>query len=272
MSLDLVVDRLRCPVCAGALAVESAAVRCASGHSFDIARDGYVTLLGGGGTKVFGDTPAMLAARADFLAAGHYQPIADAVSHAMSDATSILEIGAGTGYYLGQALDAQPSAVGLGFDVSKASARRIARAHTRAAAVVADAWRDWPFADDAFSHVMSVFAPRNAAEIARVLASGGAYVVVTPQSDHLVELLDRVRVDQDKAQRLAQTLEGRFVLESAEDVRFVAEMTAAEAGQAVAMGPSGHHLDVSALRALVSSLPEMMHVTVAVNVGTYRAV
>ncbi|MCE5292356.1 MAG: methyltransferase domain-containing protein [Nocardiaceae bacterium] len=272
MSLDLIADRLRCPVCTGPLAIESAVVRCTAGHSFDIAREGYVTLLSGGGTKVFGDTPAMLAARADFLAAGHYQPIADAVSRTVSGATSILEIGAGTGYYLAEALDAHPSAVGLGFDVSKAAARRIARAHSRAAAVVADAWRDWPFADDAFSHVMSVFAPRNAAEIARVLAPGGAYVVVTPQSDHLVELLDRVRVDQDKAQRLAQTLEGRFELESAANVRYVATMTAAEAGQAVAMGPSGHHLDAAALSGLVAGLPEQVGVTVAVTVGVYRKV
>ena len=289
MSLGLAAGLLRCPVCRDLLTIDERSVRCGAGHSFDVAREGYVTLLGGSGVKVSGDTADMLAARANFLEAGHYQPIVDGVVSAVTvsavtvsavtvsavtSPTAILEIGAGTGHYLANVLDVHPEAVGIGFDVSKPAARRIAKRHPRVAAVVADAWRDWPFADAAFSHVMSIFAPRNAPEIHRVLVPGGAYVVVTPQADHLAELLQRidlVRVDQDKADRLRQTLEGRFTLESTDHVRFTVDLSAAEAGQAIAMGPSGHHLDAAGLAALIESLPVRSTVTVAVNVAVYRA-
>lgn len=67
--LDDVLPLLRCPVCAAALHRAGPAVRCPAGHSFDVARSGYVSLLpGGAGTA---DTAQMVAARDRFLSAGH---------------------------------------------------------------------------------------------------------------------------------------------------------------------------------------------------------
>lgn len=273
MTLDIAAGRLRCPVCRLILEIEVRVVRCAAGHSFDVARDGYVTLLGGRGVKVSGDSAEMLAARANFLGAGHYQQIAAALSAAVSEPEHVLDVGAGTGYYLAHILDNHPKAAGIGFDISKAAARRIAKVHPRAAGVVADAWGEWPFADASFSHVMSVFAPRNAAEIHRVLVPGGRYVVVTPEADHLTELLSRVnlvRVDEDKAERLQQLLDGRFALESTRVVRFTTALASMEAVEAVAMGPSGHHLDRAGKAALIADFPDRSSVTVAVRVAAYR--
>ncbi|MBX7269195.1 23S rRNA methyltransferase [Micromonospora sp. Llam7] len=80
-----VVARLRCPVCRDPLAEvitgDSRALRCPRRHSFDIARQGYVNLLTGRAPHS-GDTAEMVAARADFLAAGHY----DVISAALADA------------------------------------------------------------------------------------------------------------------------------------------------------------------------------------------
>lgn len=39
------VQMLSCPVCRGELELEAAGVRCPVGHSFDIARQGYVNLV-----------------------------------------------------------------------------------------------------------------------------------------------------------------------------------------------------------------------------------
>ena len=46
-------------------------MRCASGHGFDVARQGYVNLLSGK-ASVDGDSADMVAARAAVLDAGHY--------------------------------------------------------------------------------------------------------------------------------------------------------------------------------------------------------
>ncbi|MBM0235827.1 23S rRNA methyltransferase, partial [Micromonospora sp. STR1_7] len=82
-----ILERLRCPVCGEPLAEATAgtarALRCPRRHSFDLARQGYVNLLAGRAPHV-GDTAEMVAARADFLAAGHY----DLISAALADAAA----------------------------------------------------------------------------------------------------------------------------------------------------------------------------------------
>lgn len=265
---------LQCPVCGGELAASGAAIACPSRHSFDVAREGYVSLLGGAGSKLTGDTAAMLAARAAFLETGHFRPIVDALIAAVRQPSAVLEIGAGTGYYLGRLLDASPESIGVGFDISKPACKRIAKSHERVASVLADAWASWPFADGRFSHVISVFAPRNAAEIDRVLAPEGRYVVVMPTAGHLFGLLDRVKVgvDDNKDQRLDDALGASFERQSVATVEYPVTLTAAEAGEVIAMGPNGHHLDDTAKRVFIAGLPDDVATTVSVTVSVYRPV
>ncbi|MPY79373.1 MAG: rRNA (guanine-N1)-methyltransferase [Actinophytocola sp.] len=77
---------LRCSVCGAVFAVAGRALRCANGHSFDVAKQGYVNLLHAKVPAGTADTPAMVAARAAFLDAGHYALLADAVARAASSA------------------------------------------------------------------------------------------------------------------------------------------------------------------------------------------
>ncbi|MGH3804935.1 MAG: putative RNA methyltransferase, partial [Pseudonocardiaceae bacterium] len=199
-----VTDMLACPQCRARVELDEGSILCDAGHTFDVARQGYVTLMTGAGGKFDGDSPEMIAARADFLGGGSFDPLMDAVADAVvsgigaGDDPRILEIGAGTGHYLARVLDAAPTGRGIGLDVSKYAARRIARAHPRAGAVVADVWQHLPVRDHVLSHVLCVFAPRNADEAHRVLAEHGSLVVLTPTERHLGELVDllgMVRVD-----------------------------------------------------------------------------
>jgi 23S rRNA (guanine745-N1)-methyltransferase len=74
---------LRCPNCGSTLVTPGARgpLRCARGHSFDIARQGYATLTAGR-TPHTGDSTEMIADRERFLAAGHYAFIAEALAAA----------------------------------------------------------------------------------------------------------------------------------------------------------------------------------------------
>ncbi|MBF6226250.1 putative RNA methyltransferase [Nocardia abscessus] len=273
---------MACPEClracqdAAPLALEprDRALRCGRGHSFDVARQGYVSLLTGASTKMTGDTAAMLEARAAFQGGGHFAPIADAVARAVTAHRTdgaVLEIGAGTGYYLAHALDAAPPAVGIGLDVAKPAVRRCARAHPRAAAVLADAWRGLPIRDGALGGVLSVFAPRNPGEIARVLAADGRFVVATPTERHLGELiepLDMVRVDPDKDRRLDAAMSGHFEPVDQTLVEYPMTLTGTDVAHVVGMGPSAHHPAAGAAR--LARLPESVEVTASVMVGSYR--
>lgn len=218
-------------------------LRCGAGHAFDVARQGYVNLLGRA-APANADTPAMLAARDRFLSAGHYRAVGDAVAAAVAGRERMLEVGAGTGHYLAAALDASPGALGLASDVSPAAARRAAKAHPRMAAIVADTWAGLPLADAAVDAVLCVFAPRNAAEFARVLRPGGTLVVVVPGPDHLVELRTRhglLDVGADKlAEVTAQFGEG-FSPTTTVEVRQLLRLGEADATALVAMGPNAFH-------------------------------
>ncbi|MEV0002507.1 putative RNA methyltransferase [Micromonospora sp. NPDC050980] len=280
--LPSVLARLRCPVCGepltGTTAGTARALRCPRGHSFDTARQGYVNLLAGRAPHS-GDSADMVAARADFLAAGHYDALAAALSDAASRITVgdpyplVVEPGAGTGHYLAAVLAALPDAAGLALDVSKPALRRAARAHPRAAAALADTWQRLPLADRSTAVLLNVFAPRNGAEFHRVLDPAGALLVVTPTGDHLgelVEALDLLRVDPAKADRVAGSLGAHFVEDAATEHRARLALTRAEVTTLVGMGPSAWHADPARLAARIAALPEPTPVTLAVRLGTHR--
>lgn len=217
---------------------------CPSRHAFDVAKQGYVNLLGHG-SPANADTAAMVAARDRFLTAGHYDPITDAVAAAVPSARRLLEVGAGTGHHLARILDRIPEdAHGLAADVSVPASRRAARAHPRLAAVVADTWAGLPLADGAVDAVLCIFAPRNPSEFARVLARDGVLVVVIPQADHLRELRqehDLLNVGEDKMERLLHSTATHMDLVSSIDVTYDLDLTGAQATDLVAMGPNAFH-------------------------------
>ena len=69
----------------GALALEGRALRCGAGHSFDVARQGYVNLLRGGHTGAGEYDRASFAARRRVFEAGLYAPIAEALAGAVAE-------------------------------------------------------------------------------------------------------------------------------------------------------------------------------------------
>ncbi|MFY1685274.1 putative RNA methyltransferase [Micromonospora sp. WMMD730] len=345
------VARLRCPVCTQPLAAatDTRALRCPRRHSFDLARQGYVTLLAGRAPHV-GDTAEMVAARADFLAAGHYDMISSALAEAAASALAtpagpadasgpieateptkasepaeatgpaeasepteasgpaaqigsaaagepaeagrradraaggsegvgfgayplVVEAGAGTGRHLAAVLAAWPGAVGLALDVAKPALRRAARAHPRAAAALADTWQRLPLADRSVAVLLDVFAPRNGDEFHRVLHPAGILLVVTPTDAHLAELVDvlgLLRVDPTKADRVADSLAGRFTPEHTTVHTARLTLDRAEVATLVGMGPSAWHTDPARLAAAIDALPTPVTVTASVRLTAWR--
>jgi 23S rRNA (guanine745-N1)-methyltransferase len=284
-ALDDVLPLLRCPHCGGALGRAEArdAVRCDDGHTFDVARQGYLSLLAGEGTSHAGDTAEMVAARGRFLGAGHFDPLAEALAEVASGEAAgaalggaapgapacIVDLGAGPGWYLARVLDAWPGATGLALDLSKPALRRAARAHPRLAAVACDVWRPLPVRDGVAAVVLNVFAPRAATEISRVLAPRGVAVLVTPRPDHLRELaqpLGLLTVDEHKETRLADRLDPALAIADRRELTWTLRLDHAGARDAAAMGPSAFHVSPSDLDQRVAALPQLLEVTAAVTV------
>jgi 23S rRNA (guanine745-N1)-methyltransferase len=272
------VALLACPVCGGPMdvLVDASGLRCAEGHQFDRARQGHVTLLPPGHRPPSGDSAGMVADRVAFLEAGHYAGITAALAGAVvadGPPSSVLDLGGGTGHHLAGVLDALPDAVGVVLDSSPYAARRAARAHPRAVAVVADTWARLPVRDGVVDRVLVVFAPRSGPEIARVLRPDGRLIVVTPAADHLGELvgpLGLLRVDPDKAARLAATLEPWLVPVRATVHRERLTLPRPAAVALLGMGPHARHTTRAAIEHKLAGLPDPVPVTVSVDVTTYR--
>ncbi|HEY3608197.1 MAG TPA: rRNA (guanine-N1)-methyltransferase [Pseudonocardiaceae bacterium] len=254
-----VVDVLLCPVCREMLTRAGGTLACPAGHAFDIARQGYVNLLG----RADGDTAAMVADRSAFLAAGHYTPLASLVARWAADAAPglVVDAGAGTGYYLAAVL--ARGGFGLALDASPSALRRAARAHERIGAAVWDVWRPWPVRDGVAAVVLNVFAPRNGPEFHRVLRPDGTLLVVTPTRAHLAELgaAGLLSVDPHKAARLAETLV-RFERVRSAEISYPMALSAADVRRVIGMGPAAHHDPVG--------LDEDREVTASFLVSAYR--
>ncbi|MBM7366810.1 methyltransferase domain-containing protein [Gordonia hydrophobica] len=240
------------------LAPVGASLRCAAGHSFDIARQGYVSLLTGRGTNHRSDTADMVAARNRVFEAGLYAPIVSAVSAACVGATMILDAGGGPGQYLAAALDAaEDTALGVGLDLSRYCARSAARRHPRGFSVVADLWQGIPIQDGVADAVLSIFAPRNASEVARVLAPGGRWIIVTPEPGHLAEVVESMHmlsVGEGKGERLAHELAVDFTDATASRVTESIDVAESELVDVAAMGPAAFHRTRDQLAASAAAL------------------
>ena len=258
-----------------------------SGHSFDVAKQGYVTLAAGAGLKHKGDDMDMVNARETYLAMGHFAPFVEAVTGAVQDGldsaslaestpASLLEVGAGTGYYLAHTLDSIAEARGVGLDISPHAAKHLAKCHPRVGAVVADVWESLPIRDESVDAISVVFAPRNPAEFQRVLAPGGQVIVLTPDAGHLDELrepLGILGVEDGKVERMYEQAEG-YLEQAADpvDISFPIELDKASVAAQVGMSPSARHISAGELAERMAALPPTLTVTARARLDRLRAV
>ena len=186
--------------------------RCARGHSFDVARSGYVNLLQPQDRRSLqaGDTREAVEARARALAAGIGRTILTAfVERAAAlpqhDGAVVVDLGCGTGDALAAVAALRPVA-GIGIDISTVAIDKAARAHPALTWLVANADRRLPLSDHSAALMLSLHARRNPADCARVLEPGGQMLVALPAADDLVELREAVQGETGSRERAGALL------------------------------------------------------------------
>ena len=194
---------------------------CDAGHSFDIARRGYVNLLQPQDrrSRVAGDSKAAIDARAALLDAGVGRTLLDALvarvaALDLGDAPVVVDLGCGSGEGLA-AIAGQRPGTGIGIDLSSAAAEQAARRFPDLTWVVANADRRLPLLDASVDLVVSIHGRRNPGETARVLRPRGHLLIAVPAADDLIELRELVqgqRVEQDRAEAVLAEQGPRFEL------------------------------------------------------------
>ncbi len=194
---------LICPICKSPLETVEAlkSSRCENGHSYDIARQGYINLLTSNqkGSRSPGDSKEMVDARSEFLKKGFYSPLSDAINERIATHIrslpgkehALLDIGCGEGYYLSR-LKSHMDSQGLnldiyGMDISKDAVKAASSGMKSGNWIVANSHRI-PLKDGAFDGIISVFSPIDSSEVARLLKAGGVFIRVLPGPEHLIQM------------------------------------------------------------------------------------
>jgi 23S rRNA (guanine745-N1)-methyltransferase len=218
--------------CRRALTRSPGGLACPRGHSYDVARRGYVNLLQPRDrrSRQPGDAPATVTARLRLVARGFETPLTDAITSLLSlgPCDPVLDAGCGDGHHLA-AIAARFGAAGHGLDISVPAIEAAARLHPELHWVVANADRFLPYADASFRLVASITAQRNPEEFRRVLADEGALLVVVPAPDDLIEVRELVLgegVTRDRVDKAIETFAPLFVLDRHERIRHAAHLDA----------------------------------------------
>jgi 23S rRNA (guanine745-N1)-methyltransferase len=254
---------LLCPVrnCRVALVREERRLLCARGHSFDVARSGYINLLQPQDrrSKQPGDATAAVAGRRRLHDRGMTGMLAQAIAETVAASPSdiVLDAGCGDGFYLGT-LARQTGFSAHGVDISVPAIDAAARRYCGCEWIVANADRFVPYADRSFSIVLSITARMNASEFRRVLREDGRLLVALPAPEDLVELRGAGR---DRVARTVETFANGFTLADRRRVTTAADLDAAAV----------HDVLLSIYRPMQAQPAQAMRVTFSLDLLLFRA-
>lgn len=210
---------------------------------------------------ISGDTPDMLHARRRFLEADFYQPLLDRVivdtALLLADTSdgasrrSVVEVGCGEGYYIGGMADALrtecPGTRFVGLDVSKSAVRMAAKRYPHVAFAVSNVRRRLYLHSASAQVLLSIFAPRNPREFARVVAPGGHLIIVIPDSSHLASLRSRmglIGVEEAKEERILEQFHDVYAVVDRAAMEYPLVLNRDAIEGLVMMGPNRWHRPV----------------------------
>ena len=254
---------LLCPVrnCRVALVREEQRLVCANGHSFDVARSGYINLLQPQDRRSnqAGDTVAALEGRRRTHDRGVTKPLLRAIAGilAASQADVVLDAGCGDGFYLGT-LACETGFSAHGVDISVPAIDAAARRYPGCEWIVANADRFVPYADRSFSIVLSITARMNPSEFQRILRQDGRLLIALPSPEDLVELRGEGR---DRVTRTVDTFANAFELVDQRRVTTAADLDAAAV----------HDVLHSIYRPMQARPVDAMRVTFSLDLLLFRA-
>ncbi len=239
-------DPLICPACETALEWNEKECRCANGHSFDLAKEGYANLLLSHQRRSShpGDDDKMIQARRRFFDSGAFARLTSLILHSSfitnRSSLSLLDCGCGEGHFLG-VLSESRNGQFFGVDVSKEAVRCAARRYKKAKWIVANGMRKLPFAGYSLDVILSVLAPRNPEEFARILKPDGALILGVPGPNHLIELRSRLAANagdfEEKADEASAKCAPYFAEATRELLSYQQTLNAAQLADLIQMTP-----------------------------------
>lgn len=256
------LNDLICPLDGAPLSLQERSLRCQNGHSFDLAKTGYVNLLPvqNKRSKDPGDSKEMVASRQAFLNSQAYQPIADQLNRIIQQQCQLahmtelrlLDAGCGEGYYLSElaACDDFKLLSSVGLDISKWAVTAASKRNKSLSWLVASN-AHLPMPNKRFDGILCLFGFPIWSEFERVLEDQGFVIVADSGQDHLIELREILypEIREYKAPNYADI--SGLTLVSTQSIRFSFEI---DSNQGVmdllAMTPHRHKAPYAGIKAV----------------------
>lgn len=180
----------------------------------------------------------MVQGRRDFLSAGYYQPLREAVVQTLKTLkpSSLVDIGCGEGYYTHAMADIVADVVGL--DIAKPAIKAAAKRDKKTSWFVANS-AQLPLEDQSVDVATSLFSPLPIEEMARVLKPAGHLLLVTPGSVHLHSIRKALfeTLTPHHPEKFLEKLAPRFSCISRQDIHFPLALPQAAVRQLLLMTP-----------------------------------
>jgi 23S rRNA (guanine745-N1)-methyltransferase len=261
-----------CPICSETLVPAGRSWACVNRHSFDLSKEGYLSLLHGRGNyKGIGDDKEMVRARIRVHELSAFLELAKAIAgYGPQNVAShgILDIGCGDGFFLNHVTrHAATPGHGVGVDISKEALAKAAKTYPSLFFVRAEASHNrLPFEDSSFGLVLSIFAPRPVDEIRRVLRPDGSWLVVTATQDHLREIREFLPLAAIGAGKLDAPTSRSFVVVRSGMFNRELRLSRHEMVSIVEMSPSIHRLRRDFGDIWGERLPQELRVTLSLSI------
>lgn len=228
-------QNLACPIDGQRLESHEKQLVCGNGHSFDIARQGYVNLLPvqHKRSKQPGDSKEMVVARTEFLDSGVYQPIVNKLVEitlaqiTVDKEVCLMDAGCGEGYYLDHIFntlenkDSDGDFSFIGLDISKDAIISATKRNKQISWIVGTN-RQPPVVDASVDIILCMFGFQSFEGFNKVLKSGGKIVLVEPGPDHLKELREVIysEVKRSDPQDLSHVEHSGYSLVDSQKLKF----------------------------------------------------
>lgn len=258
---------LQCTICHSEMTVmDSKSLVCEKGHSFDLAKQGYVNMLQKQVSTMYDHT--LFDARKRIIHDYKFydkvhQKISKIIDEALQEGGLVFDAGSGEGTHLNAIFNHldKDSIHGIGLDISKDGIVMAAKNYSDLNWLVGDLTQT-PFKEHSQDIILSFLSPANYSEFKRIMKPNGLLIKIIPGSHYLKEIREHLS-DEDKEYENTDTvnlMKNKVDVISEERVTYEREVDEEVLRDILTMTPLTWHISESQIESILKNHHEIITV------------
>ena len=258
---------LQCTICHSEIKMmDSKSLVCEKGHSFDLAKQGYVNMLQKQVSTMYDHT--LFDARKRIIHDYKFydkvhQKISKIIDEALQEGGLVFDAGSGEGTHLYEIFNQldQDYIHGIGLDISKDGIVMAAKNYSDQNWLVGDLTQT-PFKEHSLDIILSFLSPANYSEFKRIMKPNGLLIKIIPGSHYLKEIREHLS-DEDKEYENTDTvnlMKNKVDVISEERVTYEREVDEEILRDILTMTPLTWHISESQIESILKNHHEIITV------------